>query len=68
MQEARLHDPNFKGDLFLARLGSNYLLRALSNLTEAFDGDMALAVVFMAIGQAATDHLGLNRDFTDFRR
>lgn len=63
-----MNEPSFKIDLFLARVGSNYLLRALANLTEAFDGDMALAVVFMAIGQAATDHLGLNRDFTDFRR
>lgn len=61
-----MNEPSFKIDLFLARVGSNYLLRALANLTEAFDGDMALAVVFMAIGQAATDHLGLNRDFTDF--
>ncbi len=61
-----MNEPSFKIDLFLARVGSNYLLRARANLTEAFDGDMALAVVFMAIGQAATDHLGLNRDFTDF--
>lgn len=61
-----MNEPSFKSDLFLARVGSNYLLRALANLTEAFDGDMALAVVFMAIGQAATDHLGLNRDLRDF--
>ena len=61
-----MNEPSFKIDLFLARVGSNYLLRALANLTEAFDGDMALAVVFMAIGQAATDHLGLNRNFMDF--
>ena len=61
-----MNEPSFKSDLFLARLGSNYLLRALSNLTEAFDGDMALAVVFMAIGQAATDHLGLKREMRDF--
>lgn len=61
-----MNEPSFKIDLFLARVGSNYLLRALANLTEAFEGDMARAVVFMAIGQAATDHLGLNRDFTDF--
>ena len=47
-----MNEPSFKIDLFLARVGSNYLLRALANLTEAFDGDMALAVVFMAIGQA----------------
>ena len=61
-----MNEPSFKSDLFLARVGSNYLLRVLANLTEAFDGDMALAVVFIAIGQAATDHLGLNRDFRDF--
>lgn len=61
-----MHDPNFKGDLFLARLGSNYLLRVLANLTEAFDGDMVQAVVFMAISQAATDHLGLHREIRDF--
>ena len=61
-----MNEPSFKIDLFLARVGSNYLLRALANLTEAFDGDMALAVVFMAIGQAATDHLGLNRNLMDF--
>ena len=61
-----MHDPNFNGDLFLARLGSNYLLRVLANLTEAFDGDMVQAVVFMAISQAATDHLGLHREIRDF--
>ena len=61
-----MNEPSFKSDLFLARVGSNYLLRVLANLTEAFDGDMALAVVFIAIGQAATDHLGIHRDFRDF--
>ncbi len=65
-QEVRLNDPSFKNDLFLARLGSNFLLRSLANLTEAFDGDMAQAVVFMAISQAATDHLGLHREVRDF--
>jgi len=66
MQEARLDEPGYMSDLFLARLSSNYLLRSLSNLTEAFDGDMALAVVFIAISQAATDHLPLSRDRKNF--
>ncbi len=61
-----MDDANLMSDFFLARLSSNYLLRSLSNLTEAFDGDMALAVVFIAISQAATDHLPLNRDRRNF--
>ena len=35
MQEVRLNEPSFKSDLFLARVGSNYLLRVLANLTAA---------------------------------
>lgn len=66
MQEVRLNDQSLRSDLFLARLGGKYVLRSLANLAEAFDGDMDLAIIFMAITQAATDHLGLNRDVKDF--
>lgn len=61
-----MNEPRFKSDLFLARLGSNYLLRVFANLTEAFHGDIAQAVVFMAVSQASTDHLGLHREIRDF--
>lgn len=44
-------------DIFLARLSSSYLLRTLANAGEVFEGDMMLAVVFMAIGQATVSHL-----------
>ena len=55
-------DPSrLPGDLFLARLGCNHLLRMLSTVSELFDGDMMLGIVFVAISQASTDHLGLTQ-------
>lgn len=50
------------GDLLLARLGCNHLLRMLSTVSQLFDGDLILGVVFIAINQAATDHLNLTRE------
>ena len=50
------------GDLLLARLGCNHQLRMLSTVSQLFDGDLMLGVVFIAINQAATDHLNLTRD------
>ena len=49
------------GDLLLARLGCKHLLRMLSTVSQLFDGDLILGVVFIAINQAATDHLNLTR-------
>ncbi|WP_374655697.1 hypothetical protein [Phenylobacterium sp.] len=50
------------GDLILARLCSNHLLRMLSTISQIFDGDLILGIVFVAINQAATDHLSFGRD------
>ncbi|WP_312167104.1 hypothetical protein [Phenylobacterium sp.] len=58
-----MQDPN---DMFLARLSGNYLLRTLANTSEVFEGDMLLAIVFMAIGQATVSHLPVERHAGQF--
>lgn len=52
--------------MFLARISGNYLLRTLANAGEVFEGDMMLAVVFMAIGQATVSHLPVERHLGPF--
>ena len=41
-------------------------LATLANASEAFEGDMMLGVVFMAIGQATVSHIAPERHLTDF--
>ena len=43
--------------MFFARLAGGFVLRTLANASEAFEGDMMLGVVFMAIGQATVSHI-----------
>jgi hypothetical protein len=38
-------------------LGADYALRLIRLYTDVFDGDVALALVFMAAAQAGTQHL-----------
>ena len=52
--------------MFLARLSGNYLLRSLANTSEVFEGDMMLAIIFMAIGQATVSHLPAERHIGQF--
>lgn len=59
-------DPSDLGDLFLARIGSSYMLRMLAVLSELFDGEVMLGIVFLAVSQAATGHLSLHRELNDF--
>lgn len=52
--------------MFFARLAGGFVLRTLANASEAFEGDMMLGVVFMAIGQATVSHIAPERHLTDF--
>jgi hypothetical protein len=53
-------------NMFLARLGGSFVLRTLANLSEVFEGDMMLGVVFIAIGQATVSHLSVERHLGEF--
>lgn len=59
-------DPALITDTFLARASGSHLLRMLATLSKVFENDILLGVVFVAISQAATAHLGLGRELRDY--
>ena len=46
-------------------LGADYALRLIRIFTDLFDGDLGLALVFIAAAQAGTQHLRLEQDYPD---
>jgi hypothetical protein len=44
-------------------LGADYALRLIRIFTDLFDGDVGLALVFIAAAQAGTEHLRQNDDY-----
>jgi len=46
-------------------LGADYALRLIRIFTDVFDGDMVLALVFIAAAQAGTEHLRTQDDYLD---
>jgi len=46
-------------------LGADYALRLIRIFTDLFDGDMDLALVFIAAAQAGTDHVRQKSDYLD---
>ena len=46
-------------------LGADYALRLIRIFTDLFDGDMDLALVFIAAAQASTEHLREQDDYLD---
>lgn len=46
-------------------LGADYALRLIRIFTDLFDGDMDLALVFIAAAQAGTEHLRGQDDYLD---
>jgi len=54
---------------FIARhhlnLGADYALRLIRVFTDLFDGDVGLALVFIAAAQAGTEHLRQSADYLE---
>lgn len=46
-------------------LGADYALQLIRIFTDLFDGDMDLALVFIAAAQAGTEHLREQGDYVD---
>lgn len=46
-------------------LGADYALRLVRLFTDVFDGDIVLAMVFVAASQANTQHLRRRADYVD---
>lgn len=46
-------------------LGADYALRLIRIFTDLFDGDMDLALVFIAAAQAGTEHVRQRSDYFD---
>lgn len=46
-------------------LGADYALRLIRAFTDLFDGDLGLAMVFIAAAQAGTEHLRDGQDYPD---
>ena len=46
-------------------LGADYALRLIRIFTDLFDGDLGLAMVFIAAAQAGTQHLRHGQDYPD---
>jgi hypothetical protein len=46
-------------------LGADYALRLVRLFTDVFDGDLVLAMVFVAAAQANTQHLRRRADYVD---
>jgi hypothetical protein len=46
-------------------LGADYALRLIRIFTDLFDGDMDLALVFIAAAQAGTEHLREQADYVE---
>ena len=46
-------------------LGADYALRLIRIFTDVFDGDVSLALVFIAAAQMGTQHLRANGDYFD---
>jgi hypothetical protein len=46
-------------------LGADYALQLIRIFTDLFDGDLGLAMVFIAAAQAGTQHLRQEQDYPD---
>ncbi len=53
-------------DRYLVRLSTDYFLRMVSDLGHLFDGDLVLAVVFLAVNQSSVSYLALGREVKAF--